>query len=326
MNADDSRSPVAEHSAGERASEAFELLGNETRLEILLALWESIDPFDEEDAVRFSALRERVDTTDSSQFNYHLDKLVGHFVESTDDGYVLSRAGLEFVQAVIAGAGIDQPTIEPTDVDVPCTLCGEQVQISYEEGWVRVLCSACDGLWAERGDEPEGQLAKFSLPPAGLANRSAAEIYAAAWVRSFQDIYAMLEGVCPTCSGTIERSIDVCENHADEGVCPNCDRTTEVGVRVHCTVCKDSARLTPGVAAKYHPAVVAFFHDHGLDLQYGFNDLEHIERRLAIGESETTVRSRDPLRVRVTHHIDGDEIAVDLDENLSVVAIDDSSS
>ena len=93
MNADDSRSPVAEHSAGERASEAFELLGNETRLEILLALWESIDPFDEEDAVT-DAVRTALDAgythVDTAE-GYHNEAAIGDALADYDrDDYFLT--------------------------------------------------------------------------------------------------------------------------------------------------------------------------------------------------------------------------------------------
>jgi hypothetical protein len=86
-------SQAAAGAAGERATEAFATLGNETRLSILLALWEAYEPFVATNAVAFSELRERVGMRDSGQFNYHLDKLRGHFVRKTDAGYELRRAG-----------------------------------------------------------------------------------------------------------------------------------------------------------------------------------------------------------------------------------------
>lgn len=78
---------------GERTTEGFEMLGSNTRLAILLALWQAQDPSpppseQSDPDVSFSALRERVGIRDSGQFNYHLDKLVGTFVEQTDAGYL----------------------------------------------------------------------------------------------------------------------------------------------------------------------------------------------------------------------------------------------
>lgn len=315
-----SDSPLQSVAAGTRATEAFELLGNETRLAILVALWERYEPFEEGGTARFSELRDRVGTTDSGRFNYHLDRLDGHFVESVEDGYRLAEAGLEFVRSVIAGAGIEAPTLEPSEVDQSCALCGATVEVAYENGWVHVRCTECAGLWAD-GDGSDGQLAKFSLHPAGVEGRTPAEVYAAAWVTTFQKLYSMIEGVCPTCTGRVERSLDVCEDHDPDGGCPTCGRRRRIVGRLHCTVCKEWVQTTMGGVAKYHPRVVAFCYEHGLELQYGFNDLAHIRARLTRAGSAVELLSDDPPRVRVTTELDGDEVWLELDENLSVVDV-----
>jgi DNA-binding transcriptional ArsR family regulator len=46
---------------GERATAVFKLLGDETRLHILVALWEAIDPFAETGELSFSGLYDRVE-------------------------------------------------------------------------------------------------------------------------------------------------------------------------------------------------------------------------------------------------------------------------
>jgi DNA-binding transcriptional ArsR family regulator len=101
---------AAAGAAGPAATEAFKLLGDETRLAILLALWEAHEPFADGDAVGFSTLRDRVGTADSGRFNYHLDRLTDHFVRRTDDGYELREAGLTVGRSVIAVAGFETPT------------------------------------------------------------------------------------------------------------------------------------------------------------------------------------------------------------------------
>lgn len=302
------------------AVEAFELLSNETRLAILVALWDAYDPFEDENAVAFADLRRTVGTADSGRFNYHLTKLTGHFVESTDDGYELREPGRKFVRAVIAGAGIEEPALGRTEIDMACMLCGSDVEVFYEDGWIYNACTDCEGLWDD-GEAPRGHLSKFRLDPAGFANRSADEVYAAAWVRAFQRIYSMIEGVCPTCSGPVERSLDRCDDHGEGGVCEACGRRTALTTRFRCPVCKDWARGTVGVVAKYHPAAVAFYHDRGLSLQYGFNDVASINERLERGDTTAEVLSEDPLEVRVTLELDGDELAIELAEDLSVLDV-----
>ena len=70
--------------AGPNATEAFSILGNETRLAILITLWDELDPFAEDPtdymvgaAIPFSELRRRVGVRDPGQFHYHIDQLVG---------------------------------------------------------------------------------------------------------------------------------------------------------------------------------------------------------------------------------------------------------
>ena len=55
--------------AGEHSTEAFELLGDGTRLAVLLALWEAYDPLSGENAVGFSDLRRRVGYDDPGNFD-----------------------------------------------------------------------------------------------------------------------------------------------------------------------------------------------------------------------------------------------------------------
>jgi DNA-binding transcriptional ArsR family regulator len=312
------KSPLASAAgvAGADATAAFEALSNETRLAILLALWEAVDPFGADGGVRFTDLRQRVGVRDSGQFSYHLERLVGRFVEETADGYRLRDPGLELVQAIIAGAGIEEPRLEPTPVDMTCSLCGGDVEVLYRDGWVYNRCTECEGLFADDG--PSGQLSKFDLAPAGLVDRTPAEAYAAGWVRSYQRIDAMIEGVCPTCSGRVERSLVHCDDHDSQGTCDACGRRPRLAATLGCTVCKERALTTIGSVAKYHPAAVAFLYERGLQLQYGANDLAHIRRRLERGETDWALLAEDPIAVRVTIELDGDELWIDLEADLTV--------
>lgn len=104
----ETRSPVdspleaAAGGAGPHVTTAFKLLSSEIRLSILLALWESYDPYGPNTGMSFSELYGRVGASDSANFTYHLNQLIDHFVEKTDDGYELRNAGLMIVQALIA--------------------------------------------------------------------------------------------------------------------------------------------------------------------------------------------------------------------------------
>lgn len=135
----DSSLEAAARAAGAGVVDAFELLGGETRLAILVALWESYDPHATDTAVSFTELFERVGTRHSGNVTDHLDRLTGHFVEATDDGYRLRNAGLEIVRAVIAGAGLEDR--RPAEVYVDGSIEFVKTVESLQSGG----CPQCSG-------------------------------------------------------------------------------------------------------------------------------------------------------------------------------------
>lgn len=72
--------------------EAFSILGNDIRLDIIRVLWEAGAANQYDDVcsatatMSFTELRRRVDITDNGKFNYHISKLTPHFVRQTDEG------------------------------------------------------------------------------------------------------------------------------------------------------------------------------------------------------------------------------------------------
>lgn len=91
--------------------EAFALLGNETRIAIVDALG------DADGSLSFSDLRSAVGVRDSGLFNYHLSKLLGAFVERTDDGYELSEAGVHAYESILDGSFGDRRRTETSETD-----------------------------------------------------------------------------------------------------------------------------------------------------------------------------------------------------------------
>jgi len=78
----------------------FDLLSDETRLRIVSALAAHEHAHPDDPALRFAALRERVDIRDSGRFNYHLRKLDAVLIEQCDAGYRLTPVGREIVALV----------------------------------------------------------------------------------------------------------------------------------------------------------------------------------------------------------------------------------
>ena len=312
--------------AGRRATEAFKLLGNETRLAILLALWEAYEPHTGENAVTFTELRNGVGIRQGAQFNYHLDKLVGRFVRKTDDGYELLRSGRKLVQSILAGTGIEDPVLGPTEIDAPCPFCGAPTAVTYEHNYVYRLCTECDGDADPTAEHPRGALSGWTFEPTGLSDRTAEEVYVASTVKTFSRIALRFEGICPDCSGPVRWSFDICESHdpSANGPCPECERERPVVAREACTVCKSSGVGSPGIKTLFHPSVVSFYYAHGVEVGFSGNtDYADVVRTLGLVEGvEEEVVSTDPLRIRVTFSHDGDELHLLLDEGMNVVEVD----
>ena len=90
------------------------LLGDETRLAVLLAIWEGHDLRADDNAVPFSQIFERVGHDDPGNLRYHLKKLDGVFVTKADDedgdgGDELTLAGQRLVGALVAPKFQDVP-------------------------------------------------------------------------------------------------------------------------------------------------------------------------------------------------------------------------
>jgi ribosomal protein L37AE/L43A len=323
-NATESPLESAAGAAGPRAVDVFERVADETRLAILLALWEDYEPFADNNALSFTELLDRVDYDTSGNFSYHLEKLEGHFVESTAEGYRLKQAGHRLVRAVVAGTGLENRTLSPTEIDFDCQMCGEPLAVTYENEQLYTVCTECEGRFASGNDEPPGAIMRFAFDPAGLSRSSPEEIFAASVVRAMGKFLMQMGGLCPDCSGSVDGSIHVCEDHDPDGICPNCGRRDEIQARWVCTTCKNAGHGPPGQNLALHPRVVAFYADRGLDIGYDTNDFGTVVRMLeAMSTHEQEVVSTDPIRVRVTIRYEGDRFCVIIDDSMTIVRVED---
>lgn len=297
--------------------DAFAVLGNETRMDILQTLAEAEDP------IPFSELRERVGVSDSGQFNYHLDKLAGHFVDDSDDGYVLQRAGERIIEAVLSGAVTETPTIEPTRIDRPCPQCGAPVRLSYQQEWVALSCTECpgyyDGSIATEDSAPEEQLAHgylggLSLPPAAVKGRTASEVYRVADTWAALETLAGAEDICPRCSAPIEQAVDICDDHdTSDGPCEQCDSRWQVTLESTCTICPYTQVGSLLLHLSSNTDLIAFMSNRG------FNPVRPIDVRQVLERNEE-VLSTDPFKARMTYTLDEDSITLTVNDDLNVTA------
>jgi hypothetical protein len=304
---------------------AFALLGDETRMAILEALWEEYEPGPADDPISFSRLRAKVEVTPSSRFNYHLGELVGRFVRKTDEGYVLAEAGFRVVRAVMAGAITDDATFEGVELDLACPLCGAPTAAHNRNELLNVACTECPGLVADES-LPEGTLVLQVFPPAGQQDRTPAAATRAFLPYVYLRVRTMLQGICPECAGTVSGSLDVCEDHELPGgsdeLCRSCGTRYPVWPRLICDNCKFSTIYPPWFRALAVPEVAAFCRDHGVDSGPALT----WETWRALGAVDTRVVSTGPLVVEVTFEVDDETVTATMEGSRLTGPLADSTA
>lgn len=296
-------------------TEAFSVLGDETRLVILQVLGEADGP------LAFSELFDRVDYHDPSNFNYHLKRLTGHFVHKTGEGYVLRQGGRRVVEAVLAEAVGDDAEVPRMATDVPCFQCGSPIEVTYRRGHVGEYCPACGGTRDGRSRTTLGRavddgdiLGLLDLPPAGAVDRTPTGVVEAGRFWTTHEAHAIARDVCPRCAAPLEYSSRVCEDHdATDGHCEACGQRFAVMLHHHCTNCIYGVSSPVGTYLLDSPALLGFLGEMGVDplALPGFH----------IAALSETILSTDPFRARFTFTADEESLTLTVDEAFAVVAV-----
>ncbi|MFC7098392.1 winged helix-turn-helix domain-containing protein [Halobaculum marinum] len=289
-------------------AEAFALLGNETRIEILQALHEATIERGDDTPIQFSELYDRVDLDDSAHFNYHLKQLLDHFVRKVEcdpdesgataddcvEGYEFRTPGWKVVRSVFAGTFTGRSELGPFDAPGTCYECGGALEARYANELLTIACADC-------GRTP----VNYPFPPGGLADRTPAEFLDAFHHHVRHHYCLAADGVCPECMGRVETTLgtDTAVPGQDvvvEHVCGRCDNrlTSAVGVNL-----LDTA------------PVLTFFSERGVDLTTD----PFWTHPWTVSDVHTTVVSTDPLRIRLDLPCAGDVIRVTVDETLKVL-------
>lgn len=270
--------------------EAFAMLGNETRIDIVRVLGEARG-----EPLSFSELHGAVGIRDSGQFNYHLNQLIGTFVRRTDDGtYKLSYAGSRVVGAIFSGEFNRSATLGTFALDSDCAHCATQLKATYEDERVKIRCPGCDEL--DTG---------FGFPPGGVQNRTPEELTTVfdRWLRSMFAL--IIDNICYNCAGSLMASItDESEFlHPDDQVC----------IEYVCDRCADSSTLSVSSYLYLRPEVVRFYYEQGVDL----HEIEMWNARSFI-ESDISIASRDPWRIETTLDHEDRRLSLLIEEDLSI--------
>lgn len=293
--------------------EAFALLGDETRMEILLALWEEFSRYGFDEAMTFSDLYARSDSDDTGNFNYHLGKLTGQFVQQTDEGYRLTESGFRLANAIAGGATTEAPIPGPTPVDAACPNCESPLELVSADETVWVVCTGCEGYYAAQ----ERAVAGFQLPPEGVRARSPEGILDASVAYTVGKGRIMENGVCPECGGETDQQFLACDDHdPSDGICDTCGSRFAAVFRFVCSTCRNDI-IAPGWAPlSDHPALIAFYHEHGVE----HRENTWASMRRVYGWEIEPVDDPPVLEVTVCH--EGDELTATIDESATVTHIE----
>jgi DNA-binding transcriptional ArsR family regulator len=280
----------------------FSVLGDETRLRILLELANRSDIEDATKTVSFSEIRRAVGVEDAGRFNYHLDKLQDTFVvkepgeDGGDGGYRPTVAGLEVASSIHAGRYGGDGVEGAAETDHECPTCGRAISVRYEDDLVVMECPE-EHVWFS-----------FPVPPGASVGRSIEELLDVALRRAMGNIELARNGVCPRCWGTTTATLSPAEG-----------TYAELGgewrrVDVECERCWLAYHVPAPFAVSHSPPVIAFYQRHDLAPRTAV-----MSDRTVLESSETTLRSEDPLRLEIVVELDGDELRLLLDDGAAVI-------
>jgi hypothetical protein len=298
-------------------------LGNEHRLEIIRVLWRegAAHEYDDgqvtADTIPYSALQTAVGITDNGKFNYHLSQLSPHFVRRTSDGYRLSGAGKQIARTVIAISGTDRVDLAP-ELEADCPLCGAAVAATYEDQWLRIRCTECDGLFGDQA--PTGTLFLTNYPAAGLDARDPEDALAAGLYRCALDITYMMYGICRECGGPISVSVTVCDVHkpANPQPCSVCGTPFPVWADMRCDTCGFAKWLPIEMFATGLIMATGPTDNQALDIHF-----LTFEEAVDILQNEVDISvSNNPLRITLTVEVGPTDFSHTLDDNMTVIDFD----
>jgi DNA-binding transcriptional ArsR family regulator len=298
------------------SAEIFDLLGHPVRLAILQELATHRRIYWQNAGLPFNDLRRAVEIRDGGNFNYHLDKLCEYFVtknEKTDE-YQVTNAGLEIADALLAGRYSGHRETHSGPIPwFSCPYCKEVVSATYDQQTIQLEC------------DDHGSIFGTTLPPSAAEGRSMEEMVRLALWDAQQDIDRAHEGICFHCWGRMNESLvtdqPIHHPQTDEVIAEQAypSGSEQIVVVFDCERCGTVFWIPPGGCLVHHPAVMSFYHDHGIDLRD-----RPTPDATPIGSSGCKVEITDPIRVQFETRLDDEELRITLDKQVNVVSVERS--
>lgn len=278
-------------------SDIFGLVGNEIRTEIIQTLGDARVEEGFPPVLSFSELRSRTETDIvSSQFNYHLQQLVGHYIKRVDDGYQMRPEGRVLYQTLRAGTFDSHESIQAVNAGFDCYYCDTLVEAVIDEGRVTVQCPTCDYLYGIAG-----------APSGTIKNGSVALDQIGAYYHHRHLSFA--RDVCVTCGSAPSTEL----LSPDASPFSNTDRR-KLYIYRSCDTCGDQRYLSLGTVLLTDPELISFCYEHGVDvLSTPLWELE-----FAATDRYVTVYSTDPWEMSLEITYGDDTLKLIVDDDLTV--------
>jgi DNA-directed RNA polymerase subunit RPC12/RpoP len=276
--------------------DTFSLISTETRVEIVRALGDARGDSEAPPVVPFADLRAGLPgRMDSSKFNYHLQQLVGHFVEDVEDGYRLRPEGWTLYRTLEAGTLDYRQSFEHIDAGFACFFCNTDVEAAYTDGEFRVDCPGCGYQYDSTTRVPAAAVDDDTL-------LSQIDRY------NRHKRLAFVTGVCPTCAAGVESGVLAPED------APFDEARRTVYVHYGCDRCGNQELLSVGEALLHDPGVVAFCHEQGLD----YSETPVWEIEFAATDRFVSVNARDPWEVVLRVPGEDETLELVVDDSVTV--------
>lgn len=235
----DARTPV----------DAFDVLAEETRWDIVTELAAHRRDNWQPRGLAFADLRRAVGVDDAGRFNYHLEQLVGQFVNKADGEYILTNEGLSLVGDVLAGAYDTAERTRSERTDHSCPQCARTLSAIYELGYLRLECPS------------HGVLTGAVIPKRPALERPIEDVLALAGRRVRSQLADSRAGICPHCRGPTDSSLaSVAPTYPHRSMSETAD--SRAYVAFDCVECGFHVGWPASIVVATEPATVAFRHDH----------------------------------------------------------------
>ena len=281
-------------------AEFLELLGNKTRLQILVALRQS----EPAESKNFTELYQCTDAAHTSGFSYHLEKLIPEFVRDSGEGYELTPFGKRVAKAILAGTFSESHRVNQTEIDGNCVVCGQESLVcSFDRGQFQVRCQSCTEL-----------IVSVIVPPRLPENRGtemlvkSVDQWLTRWMQMSMPLFR--ESICEYCGGYVNSDVITGVDRFDR---------FDIALSFECTDCGSIQRSTIGAFASQHPEVKHFHYERHSQLA----SQRYWEVEQWMVNENLKILSEDPRRFRVTFDADGDtcKAIVNVDDGLEVVDV-----